>query len=72
MISYIKINNCTPNVLYNNSIAMKLLVGKVGEFWWETRLWLKLIVGHCSSNDGFRGEEPQDDGYYNSDADDDD
>ena len=47
MISYIKINKCTPNVLYNNSIAMKLLAGKVGEFWWETRLWLKLIVGHC-------------------------
>jgi hypothetical protein len=36
-----------PNLLYNNSIAIKLLVGKVGEFWWETRLWLKLIVGHC-------------------------
>jgi hypothetical protein len=47
IIFYIKINNCTPNVLYNNSIAMKLLKGKVGEFWWETRLWLKLIVGHC-------------------------
>jgi hypothetical protein len=47
IIFYIKINNCTPNVLYNNSIAIKLLKGKVGEFWWETRLWLKLIVGHC-------------------------
>jgi len=49
IIFYIKINNCTPNFLYNNSIAMKLLKGKVGEFWWETRLWLKLIVGHCTS-----------------------
>jgi hypothetical protein len=37
-----------PNLSYNNSIAIKLLVGKVGEFWWETRLWLKLIVGHCT------------------------
>jgi hypothetical protein len=25
-------------------MAIKLLVGKVGEFWWETRLRLKLIV----------------------------
>ena len=43
------------NVLYNNSIAIKLLVGKVGEFWWETRLWLKLIVGHlcCLERDAF-------------------
>jgi hypothetical protein len=39
-----------PNLLYNNSIAIKLLVEKVGEFWWETRLWLKLIIGHCTSN----------------------
>jgi hypothetical protein len=39
-----------PNLSYNNSIAIKLLVGKVGEFWWETRLWLKLIVGHCTED----------------------
>jgi hypothetical protein len=39
-----------PSLLYNNSIAIKLLIGKVGEFWWETRLWLKLIVGHWYSS----------------------
>jgi hypothetical protein len=39
-----------PNLLYNNSIAIKLLVGKVGEFWWETLLWLKLIISHCNYN----------------------
>jgi hypothetical protein len=31
-----------PNVLYKTFIAIKLLLGKVGEFWWVTRLWLKL------------------------------
>jgi hypothetical protein len=47
-----------PNLLYNNSIAIKLLVGKVGEFWWETRLWLKLIVGHCRHGPDFcQGEK---------------
>jgi hypothetical protein len=40
------------NISYKTFITIKLLVGKVGEFWWETRLRLKLIVGHCIAPEG--------------------
>jgi hypothetical protein len=41
-----------PNVLYKTFIAVKLLIEDVDEFWWETRLWPLLIVGHCRRING--------------------